>query len=140
MAIFDSVIAGQVGGGLRWGNHVIGGDASLELGAAHLHQFTAEALQLLGCRLHRCLHLGIKTLSKCFLEDSHPQAPNRLLKAGQIVGHRHIQAGGIAGVMAGNYLQHRRRIGHRAAEGAHLVEGTGKGHQAPATNAAIGGF
>ena len=141
VAVFDTVVAGQVCRGLRRRNYVVGGDAVVEAGAAHIHQLAAQGLQLGGSRQHRSLHLGIKALSlEALAHHAHPQTSNRLVKGGDVIGHRGLQAGGIARIRAGDHLQQLGRIRNRGSEWAHLVEGAGKGDQAVAADAAIGGL
>ena len=140
VAVFDAVVAGQIGGRLRWGNHVVGGNAGLEARATDIHQFTTQAGQLFSSSSDRGFHLWLKPLNKSLLEDADFEPLNRAIQRSAVVRHRHIQAGGIAGVMACNHLKHSSGISHGAAEGTDLIQGTGKGHQAPAANAPIGGF
>ena len=140
IAIFDAVVAGQVGGGFRRGNDVVGGNAGLEARAADIHQFTAQAGQLLSSGFHRGFHLRLKPLDKSLFENANFQPFDRAIQGSAVVRHRHIQAGGIAGIVARNHLEHSSRISHGAAKGADLIQGTGKRHQAPAAHPSIGGF
>ena len=141
IAILNAVVAGQVGAGLRRGDHVVGGDAVVEAGAAQLHQLAAQGLQLLGRGQHRRLHLGIQARRlEALADQTHLQARHRLLQGGPVIGHRCLEAGGIAAIRPGDHLQQLGCISHRTGKRPHLVEGTGKGHQAVAADAAVGGL
>ena len=96
---------------------------------------------MLGSSHHRGLHLGIQALGlKAFAHQANPQSGDRLLEGGHIVGYGGLQAGGIAGILTSHDLQQLGGIGHRMGEGTHLIEGTGKGNQAPAADPAVGGL
>ena len=141
MPIFDAVVAGQVGGGLRRGDHVIGGNAVVEARTADVHQFAAELLQLGRCSQHGGLHLGIEPLGvEALTDQTHPQSLDGLLQGAAVIRHRIGEAGGIAPIGTGDHLQNFGAVGNAAAEGTHLIEGAGEGHQPPAAHPAIGGF
>ena len=96
---------------------------------------------MLGSSHHRGLHLGIKALGlKTLTHQAHPQSGDRLLEGGGVVRYGGLQAGGIAGILTGHDLQQLGSIGHRVGEGTHLIEGTGKGNQAPAADPPVGGL
>ena len=140
-AVFDTVVPRQVGRRLRWCDHVVGGDAVVEPGAAHLHQFSTESLQLGSRGLHRCLHLRIEAFGiEALLDHPHLQALDGLVEAGAEIGNRCIKAGGIAGVGPGDHLEQFGHISNAAGEGSHLIQRAGEGHQAPTADAAVGGL
>ncbi len=140
IAVFDAVVASQIGGGFRRGNDVVGGNAGLEARATDIHQFAAQAGQLLCSSFHRGFHLRLKPFNKGLFEDANFQPFDRAIQRSAVVRHGHIQAGGIAGIVARNHLEHSGGISHGATEGADLIEGAGKRHQTPAAYTAIGGF
>ena len=79
VAVFDAVIAGQVGGRLRGGDHVVGGDAVVEAGAADIDQLTAQGLEGFGGGHHGSSHLGGEPIgAEAFAHDPHPQPLDRL--------------------------------------------------------------
>ena len=79
IAIFDAVVAGQVGRRLRGGDHVVGGDAVVEAGAADIDQLTAQGLEGFGGGHHGSSHLGGEPIgAEAFAHDPHPQPLDRL--------------------------------------------------------------
>ena len=62
------------------------------------------------------------------------------MQACQIVRHRHVEAGGIERIEAGDGLQHERGVLDGLGERADLVERRGEGDQAVAGDAAVGGL
>ena len=140
-AIFDAVVTGQIGGGFRRRDDVVRGDAVVEARAAHIHQFSAESLQLGSGSLYGGLHFGIKPFGvKTFADDADLQSLDGCVQAPGVIGNVRFQTSGIARIMAGDHLKQLGRIRHRPGERSDLIQGTGKGNKPPTADPAVGGL
>ncbi len=88
----------------------------------------------------RFLYVRVEARDEVFLRQADLQ-PFHIPDQGlRVVRHRHIDAGGILGVVPGNGAEHDGAVGHIAGQGPDLIQGGGVGDDAVAGNPAIGGF
>ena len=73
--VADPVEAGQVGAGLRGRDEVVGGDAALHAGQAHLFAHAAQSLDGLHRRGEHLAHPGLAGLAQVLLDDARTAAP-----------------------------------------------------------------
>ena len=88
----------------------------------------------------RCSISRIEARIEEFLQHPDLQSLERLLERGAVVGHRQLDAGGIALIEAGHRTQQQRRILGAARDQAALIQARGEGDHAVARHAAIGGL
>ncbi len=81
VAVADPVEAGQVGAGLRGSDEVVGGDASLHAGQAHLFADATQRSDGVHRRVEHLAHAGLAGVAHELLDDAEPQ-PFQVVAAG----------------------------------------------------------
>ena len=121
-AVAHAVEAGQIGGGLGGGDHIIGGKRVIQRGDADLGEDCALFFQQL-CRVeHLLLDLGGKSLAEEFLGQGDLEALHALVQLTAHGGVAALDAGGIQPVIARQRVQHQRVVPHGAGHGADLIQ------------------
>ena len=134
----DPVVAGKVRTRLGGGDQVVGGNRIVEGRQRYLHELGAEPFVCRNCLVHRLLHVRVEPGDEALFRkpDLHPF--DIVHQGLRVVGNRQVDAGGIAGVIAGHGAQHDGAVGHVAGNRPHLVERGGIGDHPVAGDPAIG--
>ena len=137
--VADAVVAGQVGGGLRRRDEVVGGEAVGELGHRDLLHLRPGVGQGVGGLLHPRRHVGRAAVHQVAAQpDPDPLRP--AVHRGQGRLGRRGQRRAVERVVPGQDVEEERGVLHRRRERADLVERAGEGHQPVARDAPVGGL
>jgi hypothetical protein len=134
----DPVVSGEVGAGLRGGNNIIRGQGIFGVGQADIDDLGPAFLEDRHGLRDAPRYLRVQPLSKIFLgqADFHPL--HAAGKTRRVVGHRDIQGGGVAPVMAGNGRKQQGRVLYVFRDGADLIQRRGVGHEPVPAHPAVG--
>ena len=140
VAVADAVEAGQVRRRFRRGDDVVGGDGVLGVGEGNLDNFSTLGGEGLDGSLDISADAGIDPVAEVFFGDAELEAIYAIVKGGEVVGHRDIEAGGIRRIKSGDGLENARGIFDGLRERADLVERGSEGYEAIAGNSAVAGL
>ena len=112
VTVAHPVETGQVAGGFRRGDQVVGGHGVRAGGQRHIDDGCPLAFVNIQCGADGFFHLGIEAFAEELARNAHTQAGQRLVEVGQVIGYRLVDAGAVAAVMAGDRLQQHRAAGH----------------------------
>ena len=90
--------------------------------------------------LHPLGNTGVQPLPKALHGHPHPQAPNVGGEGGEQPSIVAVHSGAVPAVLPLDQVQHSGAVGSVPAQGAHLVQRGGIGHQTIPRHGAIGGF
>ena len=134
-----AVELGQVGRALAGQDQVVGRQRVDEVRAGHLDDLRAEQVEQADRLGESLLDARRVTLAAQFLDHADLQAADVAgAGGGDHVGHRCVDGGRVARVVAGDHLVQQGRVQHRTRTRPGLVEAGGQRHQAVAGGAAVG--
>ena len=132
MAVAHAVIAREVRGGFRRRHNIIDRQRVFRVRQADVDQLRARGLQPLRTLLPERVDLGRRAVDAIFFRDADAQPLYAVFQRRFVIGHGHVDAGGILRIHARHVPQHDRRIAHRARDGTRLIERRCEGDDAPA--------
>ena len=139
MPVADAVVAGEVGGGLGRGDHVVGGDAVLGVRQRRPRRSRRRAPRSAPASPRRPSRTPASTPSRGELRAARRSAgPRRSSRLGSDDPALDPDRGRVAGVAPLHRRQQQRRVGDVAGQRAALVERGGEGDHPVARDRAVG--
>ena len=139
-AVADTVVAGEVAGGLRRGDEEVRREAVDRSGNAHLTDVGPGRRKSFRGGGDAGRHVAVGALAGELGDNPHPQAVDVIAESGGQIADRLGDRRRVQGIVPGDDRIQQGRIGDRAGHRADLVERRGERHEAVTRHPPVGGL
>src|SRR5690606_21909867 len=138
VTVTDSVVSGQVAGGLGGGQHVVGTDTILRVRQRYITDFGARFLERAHAHLDQTADPVVQPVGKILPWKSDSKTLDATSQRSGVVRHLYGSTGGILRILPRHGIEHQGDIRNRLAHRADRVQGGCVGDEAVSAHASVG--